>query len=345
MKFLIVTGARPNFMKIAPLCREFDKEGIEYDVFNSGQHYDEDLNGIFQRQFDIKNIFEYKISCDNKIKDIQEIICSFKGFLQSRFNSSAVIVVGDVDTTFACALTAKRYGFPLVHIEAGLRSFDATMPEERNRITVDHLSNILFASCHNAEHNLYEEGIEENVHMVGNIMIDTLMRFLPDIRPKRNTKHIVVTLHRPDNVDTDNLYVICNQIRALSYHYEIVFPVHPRTFKRLRELNLLCNLKNCILTSPLGYLEFLSEIINAQAVITDSGGIQEETTYLGIPCFTVRSSTERPITITEGTNKLIKIEDICIEVMDYKKRTSTIPKFWDGKTAGRIVDILRKEFK
>lgn len=345
MKFIIVTGARPNFMKIAPLCEKFDEEGVEYDIFNSGQHYDEELNGMFKKQFNLKNIFDFKINCDNKVKDMQEIICSFKEFLQSRFNYSAVIVVGDVDTTFVCALTAKRYGFFLIHIEAGLRSFDATMPEERNRIAVDHLSNILFASCHDAEHNLYEEGIEKNVYMVGNIMIDCLVKFLPQIQPKRNTKHIVVTLHRPDNVDTGNLYFISNQLKVLSDFYEVIFPVHPRTFKKLKEFNVIHNLKNCILTKPLGYLDFLSEVINAQAVITDSGGIQEETTYLGIPCFTVRPSTERPITITEGSNRLVKIEEIANSVDSLEKKEYKIPKFWDGKTAERITDILRKEIK
>jgi UDP-N-acetylglucosamine 2-epimerase (non-hydrolysing) len=344
MKFIIVTGARPNFMKIAPLCEEFDKEGIGYDIFNSGQHYDEELNGAFQKQFNLKNIFDFKISCDNKIKDIQEIICSFKGFLQPRFAYTAVIVVGDVDTTFACALTAKRYGFPLIHIEAGLRSFDAAMPEERNRIAVDHLSNILFASCHNAEHNLFEEGIEENVYMVGNIMIDTLLKFLPSIKPKRDTKHIVVTLHRPDNVDSGKLYFICEQLRILSNFYEIVFPVHPRTMKKLKEFNILYPLSKCILVKPLGYLEFLSEVINAEAVITDSGGIQEETTYLGIPCFTVRPSTERSITITEGSNRLVKIEELADQLLSLEKKTYQIPKLWDGHTAERITDILKKEF-
>jgi len=345
MKFIIVTGARPNFMKIMPLCEEFDKEGIEYDIFNSGQHYDKELNDIFQKQFNIKNIYNFKVNHNNKIEDIQKTIYNFKKFIQQRDDFAGVIVVGDVDTTFACALTTRRYSFPLIHIEAGLRSFDHTMPEERNRISVDHLSYILFASCNEAVHNLYEEGIEEDVYMVGNIMIDTLIKFFPEIREKvskRKKPYIVTTFHRPENVDTKKIYTMVTQLESVVANgYDVIFPVHPRTYKRLEECKLLDRLKGCSLVKPMGYIDFMAEVLNADCVITDSGGIQEETTYLNIPCFTVRKSTERPITITEGTNELINMDDIVNKLINTKKKIDKRPIFWDGGTAKRIIDILK----
>jgi len=347
--FLIVVGARPNFMKVAPLCEEFDKQGITYQIWNSGQHYDPELNAIFREQFGLKNVYTENIKCENKIESIQQIMNRFSNYiitqtrdLRNKFN--AIIVVGDVDTTFACALVAKKTYTPLIHIEAGLRSFDHTMPEERNRITVDHLSDILFSSCQEGNQNLIKEDVTGKVYMVGNIMIDCLAKFVKVIKPKQYDKpHVVVTFHRPENVDTQKIYEIMSEIRSLSWNYKVIFPIHPRTLKRITDMKLESYLVNCQVTKPLGYLDFMAEVMNAHAIVTDSGGIQEETTYLGIPCFTVRNNTERNITITHGTNKLIKTMDILNNVLAAKKKPMLLPKFWDGKTAGRIVKILQED--
>jgi len=343
MNFIIVTGARPNFMKIAPLCKEFDKENIEYNIFNSGQHYDITLNDIFQKQFNLKHIYNNIISHENKIISIQNILYDFRNFLIQK-DPTAVIVVGDVDTTFCAALVTKSLGKKLIHIESGLRSFDYSMPEEKNRIVADHISNVLFCSFHEAERNLYNEGIEKNIYMVGNIMIDCLINFLPEIedRKKRINPYIVATFHRPENIDTEKLFFITRQLKLLKEYFDIVFPVHPRTMKQLKNTGYINNLDGCIILEPLSYIDFMAEIFNAKAIITDSGGIQEETTYLNIPCFTVRNSTERPITITEGTNKLIKIEDIAKEVLNPIKKQSRYPKYWDGQTSKRIIKILKE---
>ena len=341
-KICIVIGARPNFMKAYPLCCEFDKRGIEYNIFHSGQHYDKEMNDTFMDFFKFKNLKNIHIQPGNKIRDLQHIMYCFKEYLIET-NPKTVILLGDVDTTYVCSLVAKSLNKVVVHVEAGLRSFDSDMPEEKNRITVDHLSDILFSPTHESEHNLYDENVSGKVFMVGNIMIDCLIKSLPLIKQEVKNSNVIVTFHRPENVDTNNIFILVDELRRLSYNFQVIFPMHPRTRKRMEELNLISRLSKVDIVKPMGYIDFINLVYNAYAVITDSGGIQEETTYLNIPCFTVRKSTERPITITEGTNHIIALGDIVNNVINAKRGEHKIPKFWDGKTAERIVDILQKE--
>ena len=349
LEFIVVVGTRPNFMKIMPLCKEFAAQKIQYKIFSSGQHYDYEMAGIFEKQFKLEKIYHYQRTKDNSVENIQETIFAFKKYLFQNRSVSGVIVVGDVNTSYACALATKAYKMPLIHIEAGLRSFDLTMPEESNRITIDHLSDMLFVSCKDAITNLTNEQIIKNIYFVGNIMIDTLRITIEDLEEKKkfDKNYIIVTIHRPENVDDEErLSIITNQINLLSKKYKnIILPLHPRTKKQIDRFKLWDRLSNCICSEPLGYEELLSLLLRAKAVITDSGGLQEETTYLHVPCFTVRKSTERPITITEGTNRLIEPYEIvnAIDNISQHKYPSTIPELWDGHTAERIVNIL-KEF-
>ena len=338
-RLVLVAGARPNFMKLMPICRELDNNNRSYTIFNSMQHYDANLNSIFIEQFGIKNIISISSNKVNKVKQIQDIIFKFNKFLSSISGTTEVIVVGDVDTSCFCALAASRLRIPVLHIESGLRSFDITMPEERNRITIDHLSYFNFAHSKDSIENLANEGIVSGVENVGNIMIDTLCILKDKIQETKAQykKDIIVTFHRPENVDNiDSILNILNQLALLAERYSILFPVHPRTKKSWPEL--FNNYSTITFIDPLGYLEFMSEVNCCKAVITDSGGIQEETSYLGIPCFTVRQSTERPITIELGTNKLIEIMDIgSIEV---GPRIVTNIPLWDGHTSERICKLI-----
>ena len=360
--YILVVGARPNFMKAAPLCKEFEDNNVDYIIYHSGQHYDFELSRIFEEEFSLnpKRIHHQVREEDNAIKNIQETILAFKNFLAlpkfaKRKDSLRVIVFGDVNTSCACALAAKQAGITLIHMEAGLRSFDITMPEELNRITIDNLSDYLFTTSFGADENLMTEGIYENVSMCGNLMIDTLKKFQELTKFQKisdainingeKKKLIVVTLHRPSNVDNHSrLCEIIEQLQTLSRSYNVVIPMHPRLRKQIREFALIDRFKDLHIADPLGYLNFLTLLQNASVVITDSGGIQEETTYLKIPCLTVRKSTERPITIELGTNQLVEPKDICTAIINLNKRKPPlIPPLWDGMAAKRIFGKL-KEF-
>lgn len=349
-KVILVAGARPNFMKIAPLCVQFKKLGVPYEIFYSGQHYDKDLFEVFKNDLDLEagHLADIKMT-GNSIKDIQQIMSAFQAYMKKQSEVSCIIVVGDVNTTYACAIVAKRFsGIPLIHLEAGLRSFDQSMPEEMNRITVDHLSDILLAPSEDAVQNLKNEGLSENVYMVGNIMIDSLVRCISKIKKEIRTQELrnpycVVTFHRPENVDDkQKLFAILHCLQNIAKKTEVYFPLHPRTKTKIEEFGWEPQLKGLHVLPPQGYVDFLRLVYHSQFVLTDSGGIQEETSYLGIPCLTVRNNTERPITITHGTNKLIKYEYIETEVAHItKKEHKQIPS-WDGNTAKRIIDVLNK---
>jgi UDP-N-acetylglucosamine 2-epimerase (non-hydrolysing) len=274
-----------------------------------------------------------------------------------------VIVVGDVNSTLSCALTAAKLGIQVAHVESGLRSFDRTMPEEINRILTDHLSDFLFTTEPSANENLHQEGVaEEKIHFVGNVMIDTLVHLLPKAEGRWSAnpflsnyrgktwnlrKYALVTLHRPSNVDRpQSLEKIMRTLVDIARAVPVIFPVHPRTRRKME--NAGGNIENgsLILIEPLGYLDFLALMSHATFVITDSGGIQEETTYLGVPCLTLRDSTERPITITKGTNELVNLDTVAFhtdKIMEGAWKVGKVPEKWDGRSAERIVDILSRQ--
>ena len=351
----LVVGARPNQMKAAPLLKLL-RQSEEFDpiLVDTGQHYDHEMAGVFFEQFGmgVPDI-SLGVGSGTHGKQTARILEQYEAVLLER-SPSAVIVIGDVNSTVACSLAATKLQIPTIHLEAGLRSNDRTMPEELNRIVTDHLCDLLWTPSPDGDDNLLGEGIPENrITRVGNIMIDTLVE-MERLFLKRNMKeeleikgsHIVVTFHRPSNVDSqDVLERILVQITELTNTYSIAWPIHPRTKNKINEFgldHLIQNPKIHVL-QPLGYIEFMSLIASSVGVITDSGGIQEETTYLGIPCLTVRPNTERPITITEGTNQLIapdKIQENMIKFQSGKNQRPRI-EFWDGHTATRCIESLK----
>lgn len=373
MKILLVAGARPNFMKIAPIIRAIHKKNqrnkrnqINYKLVHTGQHYDYEMSKVFFDELDIPEP-DYFLGAGSgtHAEQTAKVMVDFeKVCLQEKPN--LVVVVGDVNSTLACSVTAKKLGVKVAHVEAGLRSFDMTMPEEINRIVTDSISDFLFVSEKSGLNNLKKEGKNKNqVFFVGNIMIDTLYYGLKKLKSAKHTaqpfdtlrvtstaqsgrSYAVLTLHRPSNVDDkEKLKDILMALKEISKNMDIYFPIHPRTEKNIHNFKLDSIIKNSgiKISSPLSYLGFLNLWKNAALVLTDSGGIQEETTVLGIPCFTIRENTERPITIKQGTNILVGTTGKGI-LQAYKKfkkgkrKKGKVPKFWDGKTAERIVKIL-----
>lgn len=345
-------------MKIAPLTREMQRRGGEFDSFllHTGQHYDDNLSKIFFDQLKLPKPDAYLgVGSGTHAEQTAKIMLGFEPILDEQ-KPDLVIVVGDVNSTIACALTAAKKGVPIAHVEAGLRSFDWTMPEEVNRVLTDRLSKFLFTSSPECEDNLKNEGITEGIHFVGNTMIDSLLAFkkLADSTRAVEKMHLrkrefgLVTLHRPSNVDTlEGLKRTIKLLEAACKHAKLVFPMHPRTRGTLEQAGLLERVKKtALVTEPLGYLEFINLESNAKFVLTDSGGIQEETTAFGVPCLTARANTERPITVTKGTNTLVFDERALEKTLKqinagaYKK--GSVPEKWDGKASKRICDILEK---
>ncbi|ABG60024.1 UDP-N-acetyl glucosamine -2-epimerase [Cytophaga hutchinsonii ATCC 33406] len=355
LDIVIVAGARPNFVKIAPLIHKLlREEKINYTLVHTGQHYDPLMNDVFFEDLSIPApSYHLGISGGSQNKQTSEIITGFEEFLKDS-NAKAVIVVGDVTSTMACSIVTKKLHRDLIHIEAGLRSHDRAMPEEINRILTDSITDYFFTTSREAGANLVKEGIaDDRIFFVGNIMIDSLVRTLPFIqRPEvyrtyslEENNYYLLTLHRADNVD--NADVLTDILRAVSESIgdrTCIFPVHPRTEKMLRGTSIFHEIKNIEFIEPLRYLEFLFMQKHAKAVITDSGGIQEETTFMNVPCVTYRTTTERPETITTGSNELaqdlpaLKAFLNTLEAGEWK--TSSIPPLWDGNTAGRIVQKL-----
>jgi len=356
MKLLLIAGARPNFVKIAPLVHELNKnsKGFEWRLVHTGQHYDYEMSKVFFEELDIPEP-DYFLGAGSgsHAEQTAKVMVEFEKVCLSE-RPDVVVVVGDVNSTLACSVTAKKLGIKIAHVEAGLRSNDMSMPEEINRIVTDAIADYLFVSEQSGIKNLKREGKDvKQVFFVGNIMIDTLYHSLKKLahvqNPKEvNTPYAVVTLHRPSNVDEkETLKDILLALGEIAHDMNIYFPIHPRTEKNVEEyrLNALLEDTHIKLMPPMPYLEFLALWKDAALVLTDSGGIQEETTALGIPCFTIRKNTERPITITEGTNTLVgtRGKEILKAYKHFKngeKKEGRIPKFWDGKTARRIIKIL-----
>ena len=357
MKILNIVGTRPNFIKIAPLMNQMSqKPAIKPILLHTGQHYDESMSKIFFEQLKIPkpDIF-LEINSQSNACQIGEIVKSIDPILEQEI-PDAVLVVGDVNSTLACALAASYRGIPVIHVEAGLRSFDRSMPEEINRYITDHLSELMFVTEKSGLDNLAKEKIDlKKVHFVGNVMVDTLRQH-SDLAERESCilerlelkegQYAVVTLHRPCNVDTvDILKPILEATRKLAKELKVVFPVHPRTIDKIKEFNLQHIIDSLSITDPLPYLDMLLLMSKARLVLTDSGGIQEETTALGIPCITMRENTERPITIEKGTNILSgnKGANILLaarNVIDTGGKKGSIPDLWDGKAANRIVKII-----
>jgi len=366
MKILLIAGARPNFMKIIPLIWEMNKrkeiqKQIQYKFIHTGQHYDNQMSDVFLEDLELPAPdINLNIGSASHAVQTAKIMVEFEKICLYE-KPDLIVVVGDVNSTLACSLVGTKLGIKIAHVEAGLRSFDRSMPEEINRILTDSISDYLFITCSDAETNLLNEGIaREKIHFVGNIMIDTLLKFKKDADKKdtyRNLglgkkRYAVLTLHRPSNVDEKaSLEKILRAVEKISHKIPVVFPVHPRTKISINNHNLSSfeNLSSSIFfEKPLGYLEFLNLMANAKFILTDSGGIQEETTALKIPCLTLRKNTERPVTVRIGTNTLVGDDEGEIltnveKIMqgDYKTG-SKIPRYWDGTTARRIIDILEK---
>jgi UDP-N-acetylglucosamine 2-epimerase (non-hydrolysing) len=354
-----ICGARPNFMKIAPLMRAYKKyPNITPMLVHTGQHYDANMSDLFFKQLDIPEPdINLEVGSGSHAVQTAEIMKRFEPVVLEH-KPEWVVVVGDVNSTIACGLVAKKLGVKLAHVEAGLRSFDRTMPEEINRLLTDAISDLLLVSEPSGMTNLLREGIpKEKIHFVGNVMIDTLKANLEHARKTQILEKLgltaqrynVVTLHRPSNVDDPAIFGgIVTALEAIQADLPVVFPMHPRTLHNLEKLGFgerFAGMKQLKVIEPLGYLEFLNLTANAAAVITDSGGIQEETTILGVPCLTVRENTERPVTITSGTNKLVGTDPERI-IAAYRRSRSEklvdppVPEKWDGRAAERIVGVL-----
>jgi UDP-N-acetylglucosamine 2-epimerase (non-hydrolysing) len=395
MKLLLVAGARPNFMKIASIVAALDahnlaaKKRIDYLLIHTGQHYDEKMSQTFFRELDLpRPAVDLEVGSGTHAAQTAEIMKRFEPVLVKE-RPDAVLLVGDVNSTIACALVAAKISYQdgtdasdrtrplIVHVEAGLRSKDRSMPEEINRILTDALSDLLFVTEESAVHNLRSEGIARNrIHLVGNTMVDTLLRHRDragqsavlqrlglagsDSDSQPTLPYGVVTLHRPSNVDDPAAFRnILDALLTIGKTLPLVFPVHPRTVSRIQEFGLAdqCHMlephetipetnAGVYFIEPLGYLHFLRLMSKARIVLTDSGGIQEETTMLGVPCVTLRNNTERPVTVSEGTNVLAGTSKEAIvrqAIKQLKRRAQrTRPRFWDGKAGQRIVKILSK---
>lgn len=343
----LVCAARPNFMKIAPLYRVLKNEAwCQPKIIHAGHHYDYQMSQAFFDDFDLPAP-HYHLggrSGSHAEQTAQTMVAYEKLCVESE-KPALVIVVGDVNATLACSIAAKKLHLTVVHLEAGLRSFDRTMPEEINRLVTDSISDYYWTPSEDANVNLLKEGVaSDKIYLVGNIMIDTYCMMKHTIASRHYyqaldvsaQQYIVLTLHRPVNVDDP--VVLENIMRKISQlHLPVIFPVHPRTQKALEKIQALpAHIK---VINPLGYVDFMSLVANAQCVISDSGGIQEETTYLGIPCFTLRDTTERPVTVTLGSNQLVNIDNILEKLAQPKQ--GQVPPLWDGKTAIRIRDWIK----
>ena len=350
-----VVGARPNFMKIAPVMEALRlTPSIRQVLVNTGQHYDDAMAGGFLRELALPQPDrDLGVGSGTHAVQTARVMIAFEEICLAE-RPDLVVVVGDVNSTMAASLVSAKLQIPIAHIEAGLRSFDRAMPEEVNRMVTDRLADLLLTPSRDADDNLRAEGVPaERIHFVGNVMIDTLRRHLPlaslerirDRIPVDPGAYAVLTLHRPSNVDHAGTFrSILEAVRGVAAAMPVVFPVHPRTRARLAELGLEAALDGVILTGPLGYIDFLSLTSHARLILTDSGGLQEESTALGIPCLTLRVNTERPVTVTEGTNRIVgtRTADILAGVEQALVPTADgrIPELWDGHAAERIARVI-----
>jgi UDP-N-acetylglucosamine 2-epimerase (non-hydrolysing) len=357
IKLICVAGARPNFMKLAPLVRAARQDPAFLPVIvHTGQHYDDKMSGQFFRDLGLPAPdHNLEVGSASHAQQTAEIMKRFEPVVLAE-KPHAVIVVGDVNSTMACALVAAKLLIPVVHVEAGLRSFDRSMPEEINRLVTDAVADLLLVSEESGRRNLLAEGIPEHrIHFVGNLMIDSLQINLDRARESDigarlgiNASFGLVTLHRPSNVDEpEQLAQVLGALSTIAEILPLYFPVHPRTRARLEAESVLLS-PRIHLIDPLGYLDFLSLMSQSSLVLTDSGGIQEETTVLGVPCLTLRENTERPVTIEEGTNILAGTTKTSIlaawEQAQRMPKTGRIPKYWDGQAAGRCLAVLKDHY-
>lgn len=355
----LIAAARPNFMKVAPLYRALEAHNslLSPRLVHTGQHYDENMSGAFIRDLGLPQPQAHLgVGSGTHAEQTAMVMMAYEKLcVESR--PDLVVVVGDVNSTLACTLAAVKLGIPVAHLEAGLRSGDRTMPEEINRIVTDAIADLLWTPSADADQNLLREGIDPaRIFRVGNIMIDALEMSRPRVEARRYAAELglaspygVVTLHRPSNVDDPTqLERLVHMLEEAASRLDLVFPVHPRTRKQLMQFGLwerVTRPAGLKVTDPIGYVEFMSLVFGASAVITDSGGIQEETTYLGIPCLTLRENTERPVTVSEGTNRLMQPEEVApaIEsILEGGWPRGARPEFWDGNTAHRVVAALRR---
>jgi UDP-N-acetylglucosamine 2-epimerase (non-hydrolysing) len=363
-KILNIVGARPNFMKVAPLHRAFEQYStIESKIIHTGQHYDAKMSDVFFNQLELpKPHYFLGVGGGSHTQQTAKIMLEFEQVVATE-KPDLVLVVGDVNSTIACALVASKMGVPIAHVEAGLRSGDRQMPEEINRILTDSISDYLFVTEQSGIDNLKNESVPDSkVFMVGNCMIDSLVYYrqkaqkmstLAELGVQKN-EYVLMTMHRPANVDTaEGLQSILQIVADTTRYKKVLFPIHPRTRNNIERFGLsdqLNTINNLILTEPQGYLEFLSLMENSALVVTDSGGIQEETTYLQVPCLTFRDSTERPVTVTLGTNQLLAdldpatVHQKMIEILEGRTKKGIIPPLWDGAAANRIAQVLNNIF-
>ncbi len=340
MKVITVAGARPNFIKISPLCRAFSKRTDQFQhlICHTGQHFDRNMSKVFFEELDMPEPdFNLGVGGGSHATQTAKIMVEFEKILNDE-KPDLILVPGDVNSTLACSVVASKMGIKVGHVESGLRSFDRGMPEEINRVVTDVLSDMLFVSEESGMVNLKNEGVaDEKVHFVGNIMIDSLVHFLPTIEKSSFLDELkltagdytLLTFHRPSNVDSgETLKNLVGMLNRLASKTQLVFPVHPRTRKNLEKFDLFNELDSSIrLLDPIGYLDFLALTRSSKLLITDSGGIQEETTFLGVQCITVRDNTERPVTVTVGTNQLIGT--------DFEKVEKAAEEVLSGKIKGR----------
>lgn len=368
MKLILVAGARPNFMKIAPLMHALKNHPtIQAVLVHTGQHYDVKMSGQFFEELNIPSPdINLEVGSASHAVQTARIMEGFEKVCLDE-KPDAILVVGDVNSTAACTLVAAKLGIKTIHYEAGLRSMDRTMPEEINRLVTDAISDVFITTSVDADENLLKENIPaEKIFMLGNLMIDSLVAQLPKAQETSLTfrllnrektisagqdfgaqKYGVLTFHRPGNVDDrESLTKLVEIWGRISEMIPLVFPVHPRTYKNIQQFGLqgiIDQYPNLFFIEPLGYMQFIHLVSKAGFALTDSGGIQEETTYLNIPCLTVRPNTERPVTVWEGSNKLIKVDEIVAEVEEIIRgngKKGQTPRYWDGKTAERIVDLV-----
>lgn len=360
LKILSIVGARPNFIKVAPLHRAFSRyDGLESKIVHTGQHYDARMSDVFFKQLELpKPDYFLGVGGGTHSQQTARTMLAFEPILEAE-NPDALLVVGDVNSTIACALVAAKAQIPVVHVEAGLRSGDRRMPEEINRILTDRISDYLFVTEQAGLDNLKAENVpDEKVFFVGNVIIDSLVHYREKARRLsllnslgvKSKEYVLMTMHRPANVDHEaGLRSILEIIKNTAAQCPVLFPIHPRTRINLVQFGLWSEMKaipNLHLLEPQGYLEFLHLMENASLIVTDSGGIQEESTFLQVPCLTFRDSTERPVTVELGTNLLLADLDPqtahrhVLAILGGKMKQGSIPPLWDGQAAGRIADVL-----
>ncbi len=354
-----VVGARPNFMKVAPVHQSLARRGLDVRLVHTGQHYDAKMSTVFFDDLGMPRPDAFLgVGSGNHAEMTAKVMVEFDRDVQA-WSPDLVLVAGDVNSTLACALVASKRGIAVGHIEAGLRSRDWSMPEEINRILTDVCSDLLFTPSSDGDANLRGEGVQDwRIHFVGNCMIDSLRAHLerslalktPESLGLQPHQYAVATLHRPSNVDDPvQLGALLKSLGNVADQLPIVFPIHPRTHKRIADSGLQVH-PGIALVEPMGYLQFLGTMAQARLVLTDSGGIQEETTAIGVPCLTLRANTERPVTVTEGTNVLLGADPAAIapavaEILAGRGKTGRVPEKWDGHAAERIADLVCRGFR